>query len=492
MEMFINTLNEASKTASMNSEYKIGKTYQFYIESEEKTADGRGYFNLFDKRTNTCHVYYFNDSHEASPGTYIYLTVSEIGPNGELGLAAPEAAFSEADLCSVKQVESKILERESQHLELKSSMVYTQKGMINVDKQLGCEIIHAVAGMLNADGGEIKIGYRYNGVACGINKDLPYINFSTTDSARYSASFDGVELKIRHEIMTHLGCYASSLVDIEFGKTAENLAVVFLKVKKASMPVFVREKFLYVRMGNTTVNLAGSDITTYICERCKVAAAVDLPTPEPEVETVADNVKGEVVSGEGFAEENATFMEAVRYITLYKNGGVSTQEYPVESSTVLFDIPLKASEISDPDTRLAIAYENGHVAFFKPHDILAEKLHAEGEYYKNGWNTQSKIVNVLLCNAHDYLVVRSKLILDGTAMVKAVAVDKYRTYHGNSMHAQGHKIVDEKMAKAVEYVAVKDHKSVEKIFYKAGYTPGYPEAKERCSEVVALLNCKAA
>jgi hypothetical protein len=132
------------------------------------------------------------------------------------------------------------------------------------------------------------------------------------------------------------------------------------------------------------------------------------------------------------------------------------------------------------------------VAFFKPHDILDEKLHTVDEHYMNGWNNKSKIVNVLLCNVDDYLVVRSKLILDGTAMVKAVAVDKYRTYHGTSMHAQGHKIVDEKMAKAVEYIAVNDYKSVEKIFYKAGYTPGYPESKERCSEVVALLNSKAA
>ena len=463
MEMFINALNETAKTVNMNSEYKIGKTYQFFIKSEAKTADGRGYFNLVDKKTNSCHVYYFNDYHEASPGGYIYLTVSEIGPNGELGLAAPEAALSEADLSSVKHVDSKILERESQHLELKSSMVYTQKGMIDVDKQLGREIIHAVAGMLNADGGEIRIGYRYNGVACGINKDLPYINFSATDSTKYSASFDGIELKIRHEIMTHLGRYASSLVDIEFGKTTENLAVVFLHIKQARMPVFVNDKYLYVRMGNTTVNLIGSDITTFICERCKIATAVDLKAQDKEV---------------------------LRYITLYKNGDVSTQEYPVASATVLFDIPLK--EISNPDKRLAIAYENGHVAFFKPKDILVEKLHTEDEHYMNGWNNKSKIVNVLLCNVNDYLVVRSKLILDGTAMVKAVAVDKYRTYHGTSMHAQGHKIVDEKIAKAVEYIVVNDYKSVEKIFYKAGYTPGYPESKERCSEVVALLNSKAA
>ena len=122
MEMFINALKETTKTVNMNSEYKIGKTYQFFIESEEKTADGRGFFNLFDKKTNSCHVYYFNDHHEASPGGYIYLTVSEIGPNGELGLAAPEAALSEADLSSVKHVDSKIFERESQHLELKSSI----------------------------------------------------------------------------------------------------------------------------------------------------------------------------------------------------------------------------------------------------------------------------------------------------------------------------------------------------------------------------------
>lgn len=486
MEKFVNTLN-GNKNVNVNCEYKIGKTYQFYIESEEKTADGRGYFNLFDKKTLSSHVYYFNDYHEASPGSYIYLTVSEIGPNGELGLTAPEAALSEADLNNVKQIENKIFERESQHLELKSSMVYTQKGLINVDKQLGGEIINAVAGMLNADGGEIRIGYRCNGVVCGINKDLPYINFSTTDSIKYNTSLDGIELKIRSEIMTHLGRYASSLVDIEFGKTAENLAVVFLNIKKASMPVFVNDKYLYVRMGNTTVNLVGSDITTFICARCKVATAVDLPTPELEVEPVVKNNSKDGI---------ATFTEAARYITLYKNGDVSTQEYPGASSTVLFDIPLKATEISDPNTRLAIAYENGHVAFFKPHDILAEKLHTEG-YYMNGWNTKSKIVNVLLCNASDYLIVRSKLILDGTAMVKAVAVDKYRTYHGTSMHAQGHKIVDEKMAKAIEYIVVKqeDYKSIEKIFYKAGYTPGQPAAKGRCSEAMALLNsscCKAA
>ena len=490
MEMFVNALNEAAKTVNMNSEYKIGKTYQFFIKSEEKTADGRGCFNLFDKKTNSWHVYYFNDHHEASPGSYIYLTVSEIGPNGELGLAAPEAALSEADLSSVKHVDSKIFERESQHLELKSSMVYTQKGMINVDKQLGGEIIHAIAGMLNVDGGEIRIGYRYNGVACGINKDLPYINFSATDSAQYSASFDGIELKIRHEIMTRLGRYASSLVDIEFGKTTENLAVVFLHIKQANMPVFVNDKYLYVRMGNTTVNLIGSDITAFICERCKIATAVDLKAQDIEVETVTAAVESESVTENNLEDE--TFKEALRYITLYKNGNVSTQEYPVASATVLFDIPLKASEISNPDNRLAIAYENGHVAFFKPHDIFVEKLHAVDEHYMNGWNNKSKIVNVLLCNVNDYLVVRSKLILDGTAMVKAVAVNKYRTYHGTSMHAQGHKIVDEKMAKAVEYIAVNDYKSVEKIFYKAGYTPGYPESKERCSEVVALLNSKAA
>ena len=61
MEKFVNTLN-GNKNVNVNCEYKIGKTYQFYIESEEKTADGRGYFNLFDKKTLSSHVYYFNDS----------------------------------------------------------------------------------------------------------------------------------------------------------------------------------------------------------------------------------------------------------------------------------------------------------------------------------------------------------------------------------------------------------------------------------------------
>ena len=55
---------------------------------------------------------------------------------------------------------------------------------------------------------------------------------------------------------------------------------------------------------NTTVNLIGSDITTFICERCKIATAVDLKAQDIEVETVTEN---------NLEDETATFKEVLRY-----------------------------------------------------------------------------------------------------------------------------------------------------------------------------------
>ena len=66
-------------------------------------------------------------------------------------------------------------------------------------------------------------------------------------------------------------------------------------------------------MGNTTVNLIGSDITTFICERCKIATAVDLKAQDIEVETVTAAVESESVTENNLEDETATFKEVLRY-----------------------------------------------------------------------------------------------------------------------------------------------------------------------------------
>lgn len=486
--------------------FKFGKTYEFYIESEEKTASGKGFFNLHSKDYGTVHKFYFNGTHKASPGEDISLTVVNINTFGQLILTEPENhfEFSNAELKYLKKVDDFSFERETQTLEFKSSFVYSCGGITDIDVQLGTEIIHQIAAMLNTNGGEIKVGYSNSGRVCGINKDMPYLNSSRRDSRNYIKSLDGLELKIRNTIMDKLGKYAASLVNVEFCKTANNLVVMILKVQAAENPVFVGGHYIYVKSGNTCINLSGSDITEFIRKKCKnnnniteeknnmnENEVAELGNVETAVETIVENetMTEKETAVEAVIEE-ADAAAPSCYITLFNNGEVSRQNYKIENSAVLHNIPLTFTQICNPDSRLIITYENGHCTFLHPYEILTEKLREQGRSYANGWNKNSKIINILLCNVNDYLFVRSKRVLDSQEMLKAVAVSKYRTYGGTSMHAQGHRITDKLCVTPFQYGIVKNENfdQIEGVFMRAGYTGGRLATHAKAANASAYIS----
>lgn len=451
----------------------VGKSYDFYIASEEIDEKGKGFFTVNSKELGGKGFrFYFEGKHHASPGEFIRLTVSDITPFGWVILSDPSLSISEREIEALPLVDAVSSERENEHLEFKSSLVFTCQAEADIDKQLGCEIMHQIAAFMNADGGSVLVGYRSNGHVRGINKDIPHLNGSKVDSFIYKPSLDAVELKVRNSIVAKLGTYASSLVRIEFYRTENNLLVLNIGINAAQTPIYYMKKYLYVRSGNTCLNLEGEAITNFIIH--KISGKNNfMPSNNTMINVIADAA---LKAEEKNAENIALNKVPSRYVTFYKNGEISTQHEEIINSSVAFSVPFTAAEERDKHCRLLICYADGHTAFFIPSEIFTQKLTCKGKRYMNGFKKNGKVVNVLLCKDNDFLVIKSKLHCNGSECIKAIPVSAHRKYKGTSMHANGHKLVDPKLAVCTEFNSVKaeNASNIGNIFLKSGYTAGYP------------------
>ena len=482
--------------AHLAEHFAVGETCEFTIQEEAKTADGHHYYFIVrDKKIGALHRFYPQVEREESAGDTIILRVKGFSDKGWMVLEDPLAAMDAAVFNRIAQIEDEeCLGTEGPKLEYKCSFVYTRNGVLDIDRQLGYELMRHVAGFMNSEGGLLCIGYYDDGTIRGINEDLKYINTSNEDDYTYELTEDKIKLKFINTIVKHLGKLAGSRVDIELQQNSKGRLVCFLRVAPAARPVWLNGKDLFIRCYNSVRLLRGPEITDYICERCGVRVPTEDRNPAPAIALPQVEATTPVAAGHRLmvdlspAEEDEQIW---RYISLYADGCVSQQKQPAEDADVLFNVPVSKNHCKKSD-RLLLCYDNGCVNVLNPKDVLDKKLTKPGKRYSNGFNTEegARLLHACVCHEEDYLVLRSRKA-NGKEMLKAVCVAPYKVHNPQSMHTKGNIFVKSELAQpiAMRVVPAAHTSFIYNIISKTSdkYGPGHSVEAPFCADALAYL-----
>jgi hypothetical protein len=147
---------------------------------------------------------------------------------------------------------------ESMGVEFKSSARWSLRGETQ-DPKLEFVILKTVAGLANGEGGTLLIGVDDEGTVLGLERD-----YSTLGKANR----DGYELFLTQLLETNLSGTAARLARITFERLGEQ-DVCRIDVAASARPIFVRAPGskepadFFVRTGNSTRQLVGSDMLNY-------------------------------------------------------------------------------------------------------------------------------------------------------------------------------------------------------------------------------------
>ena len=181
------------------------------------------------------------------------------------------------------------------------------------------------------------------------------------------------------------------------------------------------------------------------------------------------------------------------HFTFYADGSISRQPREVVAPDVLFDVPLSVAA-KNKSARLLLCYDNGCVNIVNPKDVYSQKLKNSRQRYKNGWNTDAKLLRVYECGDDDYLVVRSR-DPQGEPMIKAVHIGNYAVHTGLSMQTQGNRIVDPERAAVtdMEIVPGNQQSFIYPVILKSkNSVPGYPAMNFKYQDVMTFLKHRKA
>ena len=481
--------------------FEIGSVYEFEVLKSAKTKSGDVFFVVKDKLIGISHHYYdFHESEDSCAiGEIIKLRIKDFTAKGWLMLENPVDALQKDELERIALLEDNALPAtEGQYLEYKSSFVYTPKGECDIDKQLGYEIMRQIAAFMNADGGELRIGYNDDGTLCGINEDLQYINSSNEDYNVYDLSEDKIRLKFINTIDAKLGSLAAMKVDVKLFQNNEKKMVCHILVDRMQRPVWLNGTNLFVRCQNSVRRLKGPDITDYICERCvgNVAPAPITPIAEKVKDTDITPVAEKADLSSFVPSPRAKNQEVWKHFTLYKNGKVSLQSAPVSDRAepddeVLSSIPVGA-EYNKADGRLLFCYDNGRVNVMTPIRLKREKLTRDRRLYSNGYYVSAeenvKMLYAFACHKDDYLIIRSRM-LNGKEMIKAVQLSNYTSH--DAMQTKGNRFLKQELATPVsmQIVPAAHMSFIYDIISKSKdrYAPGHSVEAEYCKNALAYL-----
>lgn len=481
------------------TQLREGEIYDFEICNEAQTRDGRVYFIVKDVVESLLHRYYPQGEIEESVGDKLSLRVKAFTSKGWLVLEDPSGTVDSAEFSRIARLEDEgILGQEGPKLEYKSSFVYTRKGELDIDSQLGYEIMRQVAGFMNADGGLLCIGYYDDGTIRGINDDLQYINSSNEDKFLYDQSEDKIKLKFTHTIAKTLGPLASSRVRVELRQNSAGRIVCFLQVSPAKRPVWYKGNELFIRCSNSVRELHGPEITDFVCERCGVNLPEEniAPAPEPVVALpdTAEPTMPVAAGSQLLVEPPPTHREDAsvwRFISLYADGSVSQQKLASSAEDVLFNVPVSTAH-KKKNARLLLCYSNGCVNVLNPKEVIDNKLTKPGKRYANGFNTAEgvSLLAAFVGSAEDYLVLRSRKE-SGREMLKAVCIAPYKVHNPQSMQTKGNTFVKEELARvsSLRLVPAEHTSFIYRIISRTAdkYGPGHPIDSPLCADAVAYL-----
>lgn len=156
---------------------------------------------------------------------------------------------------SPEEVLDLIKKGEKRNVEFKSTLrvnLHTKE----TDKKIEHSILKTIAGFLNTKGGTLLIGVNDSGEILGIEND----NFSNKD--KFNLHFTNL-------IKQYLGRKYFQFLNFELVKIGnkEILKVDCFKSSKSVFLKFGENEELYIRTGNQTIRIAGSELVDYINER---------------------------------------------------------------------------------------------------------------------------------------------------------------------------------------------------------------------------------
>ncbi len=159
---------------------------------------------------------------------------------------------------SEKEIFEMIENGESEKLEFKETLRYNIFTMEN-DRKIEHAVLKTIVGFMNSDGGNLIIGVKNNGEVSGIEQD----NFENSDKFL---------LHLTNIMKQKIGKKYLYLIKNQLIKIKEK-HVVLVEIKKSNSPVFLRnfqnEEEFYIRTGNSTTQISGSELVDYIGKRFK-------------------------------------------------------------------------------------------------------------------------------------------------------------------------------------------------------------------------------
>jgi len=484
------------KSHILKENYQIGEEYLLKIAdilADEKS--GASYYLLSDE-FGLEHRCYFKGEHKYGRAEMVRFKVDKIDSDkgililsdkSETQTITHKSTYSEATLA-----DNTVFGVEDQHTEFKTSIVFTPgKSEPDIDRQL-TKIIRVISSFMNAGGGLLWLGVNDSGTVTGIENDFPHL---ATGDDEYNESYknttDSYQLKIKNTLNRNCGNAAGTKINFKFYSNSEERLYCAIEVQQSRTPVFVNGTFLYVRSANQTIQLKGDEITNYIKERCSdeikgiigehiqlnfKAEISDKPISEnKEVKPIAP-VKSQIPDPTD---------EVWNHFTFYKDGKWSFQKNAIANDSVEYELPVMKTQ---KDNRMMMCYDNGCINVVIPSKVRSGK--DRGKLYSNGWNTDSKILNIFVTAPYN-LIAAYSLDNEDTNRVKVHSVTDFNSVE--SIRGKGSMIVHPDLGKVTAYklVEIENKVAIPSLIMEKRFTSqslGYRLAEPTLKNEIEFLN----
>ena len=448
--------------------FEAGQTYLFTVEGRETDSNtGSEYFSLCDEAIHYRHRYYPQKNILWNSGVKVELCVDSFSDKGYLQLSLTPKENLRLEIASLELAEDLSCSRESERLEFKSSFVYTAEGKEDIDEQLGHEILAQLAGFMNAGGGTVCLGYKDDGSVRGINEDIPFLNTSKIDkyNGQYKETLDSIERKIRTMIKWKLGRDVDPLVQIRFYKALNDRLVCFLKASPSNTNIYLNKDEMYVRSGCTCHRLLGDERLKYQ-KNCVFKNPIEFDEdilakqyPKVLVTTTVESAADKIITKNDVQHSDIKVFTSggnnmdeslfIKVLTIYRNGDASCQSRKVLNQGEYCNIPLTVDMMGEK-ARLVLIYDGGRVNIVNPAMIIKKKFIESWKRYKNGFNTNAKLLACCVCTVDDTLCV----FMDKNGKSDVEAFEVANCNVNESMHTRGKRILKKKYSKIVDVKAI--------------------------------------
>lgn len=176
-------------------------------------------------------------------------------------VAIPVGVITSEVLAAKKSREALLAGEETERREFKASAFYSYQDP-NIPQRVIFEasVLKPVAGFLNARGGYLFIGVDDSAKPCGIQRDLELKSWNTEKYVRH----------LTDRIVGELGSAAATSTHISIERI-EGVEICVVEVDRSPNPVWFvktgKREVLYVRANNSTRELSGPDLFSYIRKR---------------------------------------------------------------------------------------------------------------------------------------------------------------------------------------------------------------------------------